>query len=130
MKRLNKQEKLFCRRYCEHFNTVRALREAGYDKATDSASLLGRPEIITEICRLIGLGREWVLLRAVELYKRCVEPKPVKKWDSSLKEFIDTGEEEFDAPNAMKVLKLINDLVCENGEGADSVTLIDDMEED
>ena len=42
-----------------------------------------------------------------EMYERAVQAKPVTVWDKELKEYVETGEYQFDDKIAMKCLEFI-----------------------
>ncbi len=94
--------------------------------------LLRRPEardrvrdMQKELSDSLVIGRDWVLLRAVELFRRCSEEKPVYRKDPSTKEYVATGETEFDCAGALRALRFIADITGGGGEA--SFPVIDDM---
>ena len=48
-----------------------------------------------------------VLKELWEMYERAVQAKPVTVWDKELKEYVETGEFQFDDKIAMKCLEFI-----------------------
>ena len=52
-------------------------------------------------------NRNRVLKELWEIYERSVQAKPVEIWDKELKEYVATGEYQFDDKIAMKCLEAI-----------------------
>ena len=108
----------FCEEYIVEYNPMRAAVRAGY--ATSSAraysySLLKKEKVIQRICELQeeyirkGLldNKNRVIRELWEMYERAVQAKPVTVWDKEIKEYVETGEYQFDDKIAMKCLEFI-----------------------
>ena len=108
----------FCEEYIVDYNPMRAAVRAGY--ATSSAraysySLLKKEKVIQRICELQeeyirkGLldNKNRVIRELWEMYERAVQAKPVTVWDKEIKEYVETGEYQFDDKIAMKCLEFI-----------------------
>lgn len=112
-----KMEK-FCEEYILDYNPMRAALRAGYSKSSARAysyTLLKKEKVISRICELQedyirkGLfdNKNRVLRELWEMYERAVQAKPVTVWDKELKEYVETGEYQFDDKIAMKCLEFI-----------------------
>ena len=94
--------------------------QATGENATSSAraysySLLKKEKVIQRICELQeeyirkGLldNKNRVIRELWEMYERAVQAKPVTVWDKEIKEYVETGEYQFDDKIAMKCLEFI-----------------------
>ena len=112
-----KMEK-FCEEYIVDYNPIRAAIRAGYSSScakSYSYQLLKKEKVVSRICELQaeyirkGLfdNRNRVIRELWEMYERAVQAKPVMVWDKELKEYVPTGEYQFDDKIAMKSLEFI-----------------------
>ena len=112
-----KMEK-FCEEYIVDYNPIRAAIRAGYSSScakSYSYQLLKKEKVISRIFELQaeyirkGLfdNRNRVIRELWEMYERAVQAKPVEIWDKELKEYVATGEYQFDDKVAMKCLEFI-----------------------
>ena len=112
-----KMEK-FCEEYIVDYNPIRAAIRAGYSSSyakSYSYQLLKKEKVVSRICELQaeyirkGLfdNRNRVIRELWEMYERAVQAKPVEIWDKELKEYVATGEYQFDDKVAMKCLEFI-----------------------
>lgn len=112
-----KMEK-FCEEYIVDYNPIRAAIRAGYSSScakSYSYQLLKKEKVVSRICELQaeyirkGLfdNRNRVIKEFWEMYERAVQAKPVTVWDKELKEYVATGEYQFDDKIAMKCLEFI-----------------------
>ena len=136
--KLKPKEERFCQAYFKHRDSVLAVKQAGYaskniqakaEKLLNSLPILERlRELQQSNCDALGIDRSWIMLQATEIYNRCMEAHPEKKWDTSSKSFIESGEYTFDPQGALRALRFIAELVGESAGEGSSVTLIDDIE--
>ena len=108
----------FCEEYFVEYNPIRAAFRAGYSKTsarTHSYQLLKREDVLERILEhqekfiknsLLD-NKNRVLRELWEMYERAVQAKPVTVWDKELKEYVETGEYQFDDKIAMKCLEFI-----------------------
>ena len=90
-------------------------KEHGSITAYDGAYKLGILQFSARICELqeeyiktsLLDNKNRVLRELWEMYERAVQAKPVMVWDKELKEYIPTGEYQFDDKIAMKSLEFI-----------------------
>lgn len=137
--KLKPKEERFCRWYIKQPDAVLAARRAGYSSKNIGAAaerLLTQAPVLerihalqSEACAALGIDRHWVMLQAVEIYRQCMEKKAEKRWDTSAKAYVESGEYTFDGQGALRALRFIADLLGESAVGdTAAVTLIDDME--
>lgn len=115
---LNEKMEKFCEEYISDYNPMRAALRAGYKKSTARAysyRLMRNEKVIARICELqeefirssLLDNKNRVLREIWEMYERAVQAKPVTVWDKELKEYVPTGEFQFDDKIAMKCLEFI-----------------------
>ena len=140
-KELNPRERRFCESYLKTGKKEQSAIEAGYSEKsarTQATRLLKKDEILAYIRTLQAQAREelniddnWAVLRAIEVYNRCMQAVPVMKWDYSEHEMVETGEYTFDSKGALKALELIKSLLGLGEEDTDklkaAVMFIDDL---
>ena len=108
----------FCEEYIVDYNPMKAALRAGYSAGSARAhsyQLLKRKDVVERICErqeeFIKNGlldnKNRVLKELWEMYERAVQAKPVTVWDKELKEYVETGEYQFDDKIAMKCLEFI-----------------------
>ena len=108
----------FCEEYIVDYNPMKAALRAGYSAGSARAhsyQLLKRKDVVERICghqeEFIRNGlldnKNRVLKELWEMYERAVQAKPVTVWDKELKEYVETGEYQFDDKIAMKCLEFI-----------------------
>ncbi len=112
-----KMEK-FCEEYISDYSASKAALRAGYSKSSARAygyQLLKREDVLERICELqeeyiknsLLDNKNRVLREFWEMYERATQAKPVTVWDKELKEYVETGEYQFDDKTAMKCLEFI-----------------------
>ena len=115
---LNEKMERFCEEYISDYNPMRAALRAGYKKSTARAysyRLMKNEKVVARICELqeeyiknsLLDNKNRVLRELWEMYERAVQAKPVTVWDKELKEYVPTGEYQFDDKIAMKSLEFI-----------------------
>ncbi len=108
----------FCEEYIADYNPIKAALRAGYSSGSARAhsyQLLKRKDVVERICEYQeefiknGLldNKNRVLKELWEMYERAVQARPVTVWDKELKEYVETGEYQFDDKIAMKCLEFI-----------------------
>ena len=112
-----KMEK-FCEEYIVDYNAYRAAVRAGYANSTarsHSYQLLKREDVMARICELqeeyirksLLDNKNRVLREYWNMYEKAMQAQPVTVWDKELKEYVPTGEYQFDDKIAMKCLEFI-----------------------
>ena len=140
---LKPKERKFCEEYLKSGAKMESARAAGYGK-TDGASanaatkLLKRADILSYLHALqaqvraeLHIDGNWVVVKAIEVYQRCMQAVPVKEWDYGEHGMVETGEYTFDSKGALKALELIKTTLGIGPEDADklsaAITFIEDI---
>lgn len=120
-KELTPKQKLFAREWIVDFNGTRAAIRAGYSEKTaaQTASRLMklpevrayRDELMKQKFDELGITRHSLAVEVWKVYKRCAAATPVLQWDSNLREYIESGEWEFNARGCLKALGMLHDML-------------------
>lgn len=108
----------FCEEYINDYNAMRAAVRAGYSPKTARSygyQLLKNKKVIARICELqeeyikkrLFDDKNRVIKELWEMYEKAMQAKPVTVWDKELKDYVETGEYQFDDKIAMKCLEFI-----------------------
>ncbi len=135
MKKISEKHKLFCKEYIIDFNATRAYAKA-YNRKHDETCRVNGHELLTKAniqkyiaklikpkCDKLDITIESVLKDIIEIKERCMQKIPVTQYDKDAKEYIETGEWEFDATAALKAteqlgkyLKMFTDNIQHSGK--------------
>ena len=95
-------------------NGTRAAIRAGYSEksAAQTASRLMkdpavreyRDALLKEAFDALGVTAHSLAVEVWRIYEKCSAAKPVLIWDSSLREYVESGEWQFDAKGCLKAL--------------------------
>lgn len=104
----------FCEEYVMDFDVAKAEQRAGCSKGYGK-KLLENEKVVERICELQEefikkrhySDRNRVISEIWDMYEKAMQAKPVEIWDKELKEYVPTGEYQFDDKVAMKCLELI-----------------------
>ena len=136
---LSPKERAFCEQYLRIGKKGKAAELAGYkDSANRATKLLKKAECLAYIRAIQKRAREelniddnWAVLKAIDVYERCMAAKPVIEWDYSEHKMVETGEYVFDSKGAINALKLIKELLGlgdeDMGKLNTAVTIINDF---
>lgn len=137
---LTQKQEEFCRQYKIYKNAAKAARLAGYSESSAKGigcKLLKTKEITDRLAELDNengddVTKAYVVEKLVDLLERCLEAKPVTKWDASKKENIETGVYTFDSRGAIKALEQLSKYLGMNNEKQDDkpsmvVNIIEDI---
>lgn len=130
-KYLDERELRFAKEYLKDMNGTQAAIRAGYKPGTNNASAavqasrLMRDErirayrsaLIRESVEDMDVSRESVVLKLIEIYRRCMTAIPVQTWDADKKEWVNSGEWRFDARGAAKALEQLTRLLGLDAQG-------------
>lgn len=108
----------FCEEYILDYDPMKAALRAEYSKNSAKSyayQLLKREDVLERICELqeeyirknLLDNKNRVLREMWDMYERAIQAKPVTVWDKELKEYVETGEYQFDDKVAMKCLEFI-----------------------
>lgn len=102
---LSSQQYLAVSLYLKSMNKSQAATDAGYS----TTSVFSNPAVKQEIAEQmkiradrLRIGADWVLIQAVEIYKRCMQVEPVLNRDGN-----PTGEFKFNASGAIAAVNLV-----------------------
>lgn len=120
-KRLSEKQKCFVREWLVDMNGTRAAIRAGYSEksAAQTASRLMkepavreyRDALLKEEFDSMGITRHSLAVEVWRVYERCAAAKPVLEWDSNLREYVESGQWQFDAKGCLKALAMLHDMV-------------------
>lgn len=142
--KLTPREERFCEAYVRLGKKEAAAIAAGYTEksARNAATRLMKKEEVTARVRAIqkrareelNIDDNWAVLKAIDVYNRCMQAEPVMKWDYDSHEMVETGDYIFDSKGAMKALEFLRTML---GLGADdtdklklAITFVDDLRDD
>ncbi|MBR2041510.1 MAG: terminase small subunit [Oscillospiraceae bacterium] len=130
----------FCREYIVDFNIQRAEQRSGCSEGY-GRKLLKDERVAERICKLQEEfieknrynDRNRVIAEIWNMYEKAMQAKPVEIWDKELKEYVPTGEYQFDDKIAMKCLELIiklggnpSEKEGEKSEGIEIIVKVED----
>ncbi len=124
-KYMDEREIKFAEEYLKDLNGTQAAIRAGYKAGKDNssaavtASRLMRDErvrayrsaLIRESVEDMDISRDSIVLKLIEIYRRCMSAVPVLVWDGESKEWVESGEWRFDAKGATKALEELSNLL-------------------
>lgn len=120
---LNPQYRKFVQEWMVDMNATRAAIAAGYSEksaAQTASRLMRRTEIrsyrdalMAEAFEDLGVTRHSIASRVWEIYERCMQKKPVMEWNSTTREWIESGEWQFDNKGALKALAMMLEMLPE-----------------
>lgn len=122
---MDEREKKFAAEYLVDMNGTQAAIRSGYKPGRNNASaavaasrLLRDPRVrayraalIRESVEDMDVSREALVLKLLEIYRRCMEKEPVLEWDSAAGEWVESGVWKFDARGAARALEQLSKLM-------------------
>lgn len=138
---LTPRERRFCEEYLKTGRKREAAIYAGFKEssaANTATRMLKNEECLAYIHAIQKRTREelhiddnWAVLKAIEVYNRCMSAVPVMQWDYSAHKMKETGEYTFDSKGALKALELIKSLLGLGEEDSsklrEAITFIEDI---
>ncbi|MBQ4062168.1 MAG: terminase small subunit [Christensenellaceae bacterium] len=113
---MDTRQRLFAKNIACGMNGKQAAKDAGYSErsaASMASRLLKRNDIkeavdayVSDAAGTLGITPLKVLTGVVEIYERCMQKNPVMEWDAELKEYVPTGEWQFNSKGALKASEL------------------------
>ena len=70
-----------------------------------------RDALLKEEFDSLGITRHSLAVEVWRVYERCAAATPVLQWDSNLREYIESGEWQFDAKGCLKALGMLHDML-------------------
>lgn len=138
-KAITDKQKRFVREWLVDMNGTRAAIRAGYSEksAAQTASRLMRDPavrayrdaLLKEEFDSLGLTRHSLAVEVWRVYERCAAATPVLQWDSNLREYIESGDWQFDAKGCLKALGMLNGMLerMERSEDEDDADSYEEM---
>lgn len=118
-KDITPQQKKFVQEYLKSGNATAAAIAAGYSArsaASRASKLLEMPGVIEYRRRLekklfdeMGISREWIGTRLVEIVQACMERVPNYRWNPETRRDERSGEKLLDANSAIRALHELNE---------------------
>lgn len=112
-----KMQEDFIEHYARTRNGVQSAIAAGYSPASAAVSasrLLKKDNILSRVRELqkeladqMCITNDFVLLRLMDTYEKCMAVQPVTAWDPESRRKVPRGEYMFDAKGALRALELI-----------------------
>lgn len=120
-KTITDKQKRFVREWLADMNGTRAAVRAGYSEksAAQTASRLMkdpavreyRDALLKEEFDSLGITAHSLAVEVWRVYERCAAAKPVLQWDSALRDYVESGEWQFDAKGCLKALGMLHDML-------------------
>ena len=120
-KPITDKQKRFVREWLVDMNGTRAAVRAGYSEksAAQTASRLMkdpavreyRDALLKEEFDSLGITAHSLAVEVWRVYERCAAAKPVLQWDSALRDYVESGEWQFDAKGCLKALGMLHDML-------------------
>lgn len=138
-KAITDKQKRFVREWLVDMNGTRAAIRAGYSEksAAQTASRLMkdpavreyRDALLKEEFDSLGITRHSLAVEVWRVYERCAAATPVLQWDSNLREYIESGDWQFDAKGCLKALGMLNGMLerMERSEDEDDADSYEEM---
>ena len=119
---LKPRERQFVREYLTDWNGTQAAIRCGYSAGKNNASAAVTASRLLRDANVAGYldaliresvegretSKESVILRTLEIYRRCTQAEPVMEYDRDRREWVESGEWRFDAKGAAKALELLS----------------------
>lgn len=115
------KQKRFVREWMTDMNGTRAAIRAGYSEksAAQTASRLMkdpavreyRDALLKEEFDSLGITAHSLAVEVWRVYERCAAATPVMQWDSVLRDYVESGEWQFDAKGCLKALGMLHDML-------------------
>ena len=138
-KAITDKQRRFVREWLVDMNGTRAAVRAGYSEksaAQTASRLMKLPEVrayrdalLKEEFDSLGLTRHSLAVEVWRVYERCAAATPVLQWDSNLREYIESGDWQFDSKGCLKALGMLHDMIerMEHSEEEDDADGYEEM---
>lgn len=138
-KKLKPRERAFVREYLVDLNGTRAAQRVGYSEksaASQASRLLRKPEVrayrdalLQEQFDAIGVTRHSIASEVWSIYQKCCQKEPVLEWDSVNREWVPSGEWQFNVRGALKALDMLRQMLPEmkNDAGGEGTGGLEEM---
>ena len=129
-KALKPRERAFVREYLHDLNGTQAAIRIGYSEksaASQASRLLRKPEVkayrdalLQEQFDAIGVTKHSIASEVWSIYQKCCQKEPVLEWDSASREWVPSGEWQFNVKGALKALDMLRQMLPEMNKGEDA----------
>lgn len=136
-KKLNARERAFVKEYLIDLNGTKAAIRAHYaekNAASQASRLLKKPEIqayrdalLQEQFDAIGVTKHSIASEVWSIYQKCCQKEPVLEWDSINREWVPSGEWQFNVKGALKALDMLRQMLPEMKQEEDAGGCLEDM---
>lgn len=136
-KRLTERERFFVRQYLVDLNGTQAAIRSGYSEktaASQASRLLRKPEVreyrdalLQEQFDAIGVTKHSIASEVWSIYQKCCQKEPVLEWDSINREWVPSGEWQFNVRGALKALDMLRQMLPEMKQDEDAGGSLEDM---
>ena len=136
-KKLNARERAFVKEYLIDLNGTKAAIRAHYaekNAASQASRLLKKPEIqayrdalLQEQFDAIGVTKHSIASEVWSIYQKCCQKEPVLEWDSINREWVPSGEWQFNVKGALKALDMLRQMLPEMKQDEDAGGSLEDM---
>lgn len=133
--KLKPQVKRFVQEYLIDLNGKQAAIRAKYSErtaASQASRLLRDPEVkayrdalLQEQFDAIGVTRHSIAAEVWGIYQKCCQKEPVLEWDGAAREWVASGEWQFNVKGALKALEMLNNMLPQLKTEDESETLED-----
>ncbi len=135
---LKPKERTFVHEYLHDLNGTQAAIRTGYSEknaASQASRLLRKPEVrayrdalLQEQFDAIGVTRHSIASEVWDIYQKCCQKEPVLEWDSVIREWVPSGEWQFNVKGALKALDMLRQMLPEmKNDGAEDGERLEDL---
>lgn len=136
-KALKPKERAFVREYLHDLNGTQAAIRIGYSEksaASQASRLLRKSDVqayrdalLQEQFEAIGVTRHSIAAEVWSIYQKCCQKEPVLEWDSASREWVPSGEWQFNVKGALKALDMLRQMLPEMNKGEDAGGGLEDL---
>lgn len=120
---LKPRERAFVHEYLHDLNGTKAAVRTGYSEktaASQASRLLRKPEVrayrdalLQEQFDAIGVTKHSIAAEVWGIYQKCCQKESVLEWDSINREWVPSGEWQFNVRGALKALDMLRQMLPE-----------------
>lgn len=127
---LKPRERTFVHEYLHDLNGTQAAIRSGYSEktaASQASRLLRKPDVqayrnalLQEQFDAIGVTKHSIAAEVWGIYQKCCQKEPVLEWDSINREWVPSGEWQFNVKGALKALDMLRQMLPEMKKDEDA----------
>lgn len=136
-KKLTERERAFVRQYLVDLNGTQAAIRVGYSEktaASQASRLLRKSDVqayrdalLQEQFDAIGVTKHSIAAEVWGIYQKCCQKEPVMEWDSVNREWVPSGEWQFNVKGALKALDMLRQMLPEMKQDSDAGGGLEEM---